>query len=269
MNEVMARPVTMVFAGLDPTGGAGLQADIEAIASMGCHTAPIATCLTVQTTHHVQEVVPVEAALVIQQARAVLEDMPVSAFKIGVVASVEMVEAIHSILHDYSGIPVVLDPVLAAGGGGGMIEPGAMEAMISLLIPQTQIVTPNSEEAMQLASGADTLDAAAMSLLAQGCEYALITGTHERTTAVINTLYGNHRKLKEYTWERLEGSFHGSGCTLASAIAGLLAQGQEPLSAVQEAQRFTWNSLNQGAHLGMGQAIPNRFFWATQDSKQR
>ncbi|HHJ19499.1 MAG TPA: hydroxymethylpyrimidine/phosphomethylpyrimidine kinase, partial [Gammaproteobacteria bacterium] len=113
MNEVMARPVTMVFAGLDPTGGAGLQADIEAIASMGCHTAPIATCLTVQTTHHVQEVVPVEAALVIQQARAVLEDMPVSAFKIGVVASVEMVEAIHSILHDYSGIPVVLDPVLA------------------------------------------------------------------------------------------------------------------------------------------------------------
>lgn len=261
MNKAMARPVTLVFSGLDPTGGAGLQADIEAIASMGCHAAPIATCLTVQTTRAVLEVVPVKATLVIQQARAVLEDMPVSAVKIGRVASIAMVEAIHSILHDYPAIPVVLDPVL----GVDMLEPGVMEAMINLLIPQAKVVTADSEEAMQLASGADTLDAAAMSLLAQGSEYVLLKGTQERTPKVINSLYGNHRKLQQYSWKRLEGSFHGAGCTLASAMAGLLAQGHQPLSAVKEAQRYTWKALTHGAHVGMGQAIPDRFFWINLD----
>ena len=95
----------------------------------------------------------------------------------------------------------------------------------------------------------------------------LITGTHENTTAVTNTLYGNHRLLETYTWERLNGSFHGSGCTLAASIAGLLAQGLEPLSAVHEAQAYTWETLAHAMRLGMGQPLPNRLFWAQREEE--
>ena len=257
----------MVISGLDPTGGAGLQADIEALASMGCHAAPIASCLTVQTTSNVQAVVPVDATLIVEQARAVLEDIPVSAFKLGVLASPEVVETVATLLSDYPGIPVVLDPVIAAGGGTEMADQAVLEALLDLIAPRTTVITPNSQEAMRLVRGSDTLDACAMGLLAHGCDYALITGAHRQTPEVINTLYGQHRKLKEFTWPRLAGDYHGSGCTLAAAIAGLLAQGQQALSAVEAAQNYTWRSLQHGAHLGMGQRIPNRLYWAGMDDE--
>ncbi len=257
-------PVVMVFAGLDPTGGAGLQADIEAVASMGCHAAPIATCLTVQNTHNVMRVEPVSASLVVEQARAVLEDMPVKAFKIGLLGSVAMVEALHTLLRDYADLPVVLDPIVAAGGGAALNDDGTLEAMRDLLLPITTVLTPNTPELRALArgSGSDTLEACAMELLSRGCEFILATGTHAATPRVINVLYGNHRRLHEYTWDRLDGSYHGSGCTLAASVAGLLAQGQEPFSAISSAQRYTWMTLKHGAHLGMGQLIPDRLYWA-------
>lgn len=262
MNQSIAPPVVMVFSGLDPTGGAGLQADIESLSSVGCHAAPIATCLTVQTTQNVQEVVPVDSNLIIEQARAVLEDMPVKAFKLGLMGSIETIEAISTLLNDYADIPVILDPIISAGGGEELTDTRAVAALNHLLIPKTTILTPNSEEAHALIRGADTLDGCAMALLADGCEYVLITGTHSPTQKVINTLYGNCRKLKDYQWERLEESFHGSGCTLASALAGFLAHGREPYSAILSAQRYTWQSLKNGHYLGMGQALPNRLFWS-------
>ncbi|HFD86944.1 MAG TPA: hydroxymethylpyrimidine/phosphomethylpyrimidine kinase [Gammaproteobacteria bacterium] len=254
-------PVVLVFAGLDPTGGAGLQADIEAISSMGGHAAPIATCLTVQNTSQVFEVTPVAAPLLIEQARAVLEDMPVRAIKLGLLPDVEIIEGIHSLLTDYPTLPVILDPVLASGAGNALVIEGVIDAINALLLPMTTIVTPNSLEAARLAPGADTAEARAMALLDAGSDYVLITGTHDKTSRVINTLYGNHRKLDQYQWDRLEGSYHGSGCTLAAAIAGLVAHGQDVLSAIEPAQRYTWQSLKHGGYLGMGQKLPNRFFW--------
>jgi hydroxymethylpyrimidine/phosphomethylpyrimidine kinase len=188
--------------------------------------------------------------------------MPVDAIKIGMLASHEIVEAVHSILVDYPDIPVILDPVMASGGGNTLMEDEMQDALLTLLLPQTTILTPNSLEARRLAPDSDTLDACAMSLLDHGCRYVLITGTHENTQQVHNTLYGNNRKLETYSWDRLEGSYHGSGCTLASAIAALIAQGQEPLTALFEAQNFTWQSLQHGYQLGMGQKLPNRLFWA-------
>lgn len=265
MNSSFTPPVVMVFSGLDPTGGAGLQADIEALASVGCHAAPIATCLTVQTTRNVQELVPVDSKLIIEQARAVLEDMPVKAFKLGLLGSVETVEMISTLLNDYADIPVILDPIVSAGGGAELANARIVEALGHLLIPKTTVLTPNSEEAHILIRGSDTLGGCAMALLADGCEYVLITGAHVPTQKVINTLYGNYRKLKEYSWERLNGSFHGSGCTLAAALAGFLAHGHEPYSAIQSAQRYTWQSLKNGHYLGMGQALPNRLFWSDAD----
>ncbi len=255
-------PIVLTFAGNDPTGGAGLQADIEAIASMGCQAAPVVCALTVQDTINVKHFEPVDPMLVIEQARAVLEDMPVATFKIGMLGSVENVEAVHSILMDYPDAPVVLDPILRAGGGTALADEALRDAMVELLFPLTTVLTPNSQEARALAPEADTLDACAQELLATGCDLVLITGTHELTETVNNTLYGNMRHLETFTWERLPHSYHGSGCTLSAAIAGLLAQGLEPFTAIHEAQEFTWEALKAGYRVGMGQHMPNRLFWA-------
>lgn len=261
-------PVVMILAGNDPTGGAGIQADIEAIISMGCHAAPVVTAITVQDTTDVSGVMPIPSELVVEQARAVLEDLPVAVIKLGMIGSVDNAEAIHTLLNDYPDIPVVLDPVLAAGGGAELADDELVEAMLSLLVPLATVMTPNSHEARQLAPDADSLDACAMALLERGPEFVLVTGTHENTPEVHNVLYGNHRRLENFTWPRLEGSFHGSGCTLASAIAGLLAQGTEPFSAIHEAQEYTWQALRHGYRLGMGQRLPNRLFWASADEEE-
>jgi len=255
-------PAVMALSGLDPTGGAGIQADIEAIASMGCHTLPVITALTVQNSQNVIRFESVAPLLLIEQTRAVLEDIPVRAIKLGMLGNTQTIEAIHSILQDYPDIPVVLDPVIAAGGGAALSENETIQAMRELLFPLTTIITPNSEEARLLARQADTLDACAEQLQDMGCEYVLITGTHEATPEVTNTLYTNHRRLESFSWDRLPHSYHGSGCTLAACISALLAHGLEPFNAVHEAQEFTWQSLQQGFRPGRGQYFPDRFFWS-------
>lgn len=258
-------PAVMVFAGADPSGGAGIQADIETLSSMGCHAAPIITAVTVQDTQQLFRFKAMDAPLVVEQARAVLEDIPIATFKIGMLGSVANVEAIHTILTDYPDIPVVLDPLISAGGGGDIANDELIDAMVTLLFPLTTVLTPNSEEARAFAPEADNLDACAQELLELGSDYILITGTHENTPHVINHLYSEHRLLESYTWNRLPANYHGSGCTLASAIAALLAQGLDTVTAVHEAQEYTWESLNNGYRVGLGQYIPNRLFWAHGD----
>lgn len=262
MTSNVSFPVVMTLAGNDPSGGAGIQADIEAIISMGCHAAPVITTVTVQDTQNVKEMVSLSPGLVAAQARAVLEDMPVAAIKIGLLGSVEIAEAVHTLLTDYPRIPVVLDPILAAGDGTELAADELIDALRTLLLPMTTVLTPNSIEARRLAPEADSLEACAMALLDRDCELVLITGTHENSPQVVNSLYGNYRLLESFTWERLAGSYHGSGCTLASAIAGLIAQGQECPAAIRQAQEYTWETLRSGYRIGMGQLIPNRLFWA-------
>lgn len=132
-----AIPVVMTLAGTDPSGGAGIPADIETIVSLGCHPAPVITALIVQDTHNVRALLPVTPDQVIAQARAVLEDMPVAAFKIGVIGSAENAAALHTLLTAYPDIPVVLDPVLAAGGGAELAGRGLIDAIQALLLPLT------------------------------------------------------------------------------------------------------------------------------------
>ncbi len=258
LPEPATHPVVMCFSGHDATAGAGLAADIETVMCLGGHPSPVVTSITVQDTVDVKSFSSVSPSLVVAQARAVLEDMKVDAIKIGMVGSVENVAAIHSILRDYPTLPVVLDPIVRAGGGALLADNELAEAMIELLLPLTTVLTPNSQEARVLAPEADTLDACAHQLLAYGCRNVLITGSHERTAQVINTLYGNDRVREQFTWERLAETYHGSGCTLASAIAALLAQGLDLITAVREAQGFTWTALRHGYRVGMGQLVPNR-----------
>jgi hydroxymethylpyrimidine/phosphomethylpyrimidine kinase len=261
-----AIPVVMTLAGNDPSGGAGLAADIETLVSLGCHPAPVVTALTVQDTHNVKALLPVSPDHIIAQAKTVLEDMPVAVFKIGVIGSADNASALYDLLRAHPGIPVVFDPVLAAGGGTELANLTLVEAIQTLLLPLTTVLTPNSMEARRLAPEADTLEACAMALLARGCQYVLITGGHEATPEVVNTLYGNNRLLEAHRWPRLPDSYHGSGCTLAAAIAGLLAQGGEPhadllRSAIHRAQDYTWHSLQAGYRAGGGQRLPDRLFW--------
>lgn len=268
MTDNPTIPAVMTFAGTDPSGGAGLQADIETLASMGCHAVPVVTAVTVQDTQQLFRFKAMEASLVVEQARAALEDIPVAAFKIGMLGSVEIVEAVHTILMDYPDVPVVLDPLISAGGGGELANDELVDAMVNLLFPLTTVLTPNSEEARAFAPEADSLDACAQELLELGSDYILITGTHENTPHVINHLYSEHRLLESYTWNRLPASYHGSGCTLASSITALLAQGLDPMTAIHEAQEYTWETLNNGYRVGLGQHIPNRLFWAQGDNDE-
>lgn len=267
-TDVPAIPVVLVLSGLDPSGGAGMQADIEAVASMGCHTAPVITALTVQDTRNASRFEPVDPLLIVEQARVVLEDLPVRAIKIGMIGTVENAEAIHTLLTSYPDIPVVLDPVLVAAGGGALAEDELIHALQTLLIPQATVLTPNAQEARVLAPDADTLDACAQELLSFGAELVLVTGADEQTPAVDNLLYGNLRKLETFSWERLPHIYHGSGCTLSAAIAGLLAQGLEPFTAIHEAQEYTWEALKHGYRPGQGQFVPNRLFWARAEDKE-
>lgn len=252
----------MAFAGLDPTGGAGLQADIESIVSMGCHALPVITAVTAQDTRDVRSVTTVDPLEVIGQARAVLDDIPVSAFKIGLLASVSMVQAIHSILTDYPDIPVVMDPVCVSGGGRRLIDEEMLNAMVSLLFPATLVVTPNTLEGRLLAPEADSPAAVAQQILTYGCGYVLLTGTHENTDQVVNRLYAEMRLVESFTFERLEGSYHGSGCTLASAIAARIAHGLEAVAAISQAQKYTFQTLKNARLLGKGQYVPDRLYWA-------
>lgn len=261
-------PLVMVFAGNDPTGGAGMQADIETLASMGCQAAPVITAITVQDTRGVKDYTGLSATLVIEQARAVLEDMPIAAFKIGLLGRQDIAQAVHTLLIDYPNVPVVLDPVLASGSNYRFADEQIKAVLTTLLLPQTTVVTPNSLEARALAPSADTLDACAQQLLEYGAKFVLITGTHENTPEVINTLYGNRRHLESFTWERLPETYHGSGCTLASAIAGMLAHGLEPAIAIREAQQYTWEALKYGYRPGHGQYVPNRLFWARAEEEE-
>jgi len=261
-------PIVLTFAATDPSGGAGLQADILTIASMGCHPLSIVTAITVQDTSGVDDVQPIDAELVADQARAVLEDMPVAAFKIGLLGSVENIAAIAEIISDYPDIPLVLDPVLASGRGDELANEDMVDALRELLLPQTTILTPNSMEARRLVQDEENeqddpaLAECAKRIILMGCEYVLVTGTHEHTPKVINTLYGERGLVRSDNWPRLPGIYHGSGCTLASAIAALLANGLPIEDAVREAQEYTWEALKYGFRAGMGQHIPDRLFWA-------
>jgi len=272
-SELEFPPIVLTFAASDPSGGAGVQADILTIASMGCHPLSVLTAITVQDTLGVEGVLALDSEWVSDQARCLLEDMPVDAFKIGVLGSVENVTAIAEVLSDYPDVPVILDPVLASGRGDELANDQMTRAMRELLLPLTTILTPNSIEARRLAETDDddapTLAVCAERLIAAGVEYVLVTGTHEPTPQVVNTLYAKSGIVRTDTWPRLPGTYHGSGCTLASAIAAMLGNGLEIPEAVREAQDYTWHALQKAYRPGMGQYLPDRLFWAREEAETR
>ncbi|BBL69654.1 bifunctional hydroxymethylpyrimidine kinase/phosphomethylpyrimidine kinase [Methylogaea oryzae] len=249
-------PVVLCLSGHDPSGGAGVQADIETLAALGCHAASVITCLTCQDTRDVRQIIPQQPDDLRRQAETVLADMPVAAIKIGLIGDAAIAETIARLIAAHPDIPVVLDPVLAAGGGASLSNEELLQAIREQLLPLTTLLTPNSLEARVLAGLVD-LESCAHWLLARGCRYVLITGSHEDRPDVINTLYS--QSLQEpFRWQRLPHEYHGSGCTLAAAVAAYLARGANPMAAAHDAQRYTWQALEGGFRPGRGQYLPRR-----------
>ncbi|MET1078676.1 MAG: hydroxymethylpyrimidine/phosphomethylpyrimidine kinase [Pseudomonas sp.] len=258
MTLYTSRPVVLCLSGHDPSGGAGLQADIEALLAQGCHAAPVVTALTVQDTRNVSDFRVLDRPWVLAQAQAVFADLPVAAIKLGMLGSLEMVATVVELIQAHPSLPVVCDPVLRAGGGGALGKDEVGYAMREQLLPLARIATPNLPEARILAELPDgSADACAQKLLPH-CPYLLITGGHGDEHQVHNRLYGRDGLRQTFTCERLPGSYHGSGCTLASALAGRLAQGEELVSAVQTALSYTWRTLRDAEQLGQGQFVPRR-----------
>ncbi|NNE63801.1 MAG: hydroxymethylpyrimidine/phosphomethylpyrimidine kinase [Gammaproteobacteria bacterium] len=254
-------PTVLSFNYHDSTGASGITADVEAIASQGCHASTIVTCLSVQDSQLVSSLIPVDDDLIIQSARAVLEDSPVASIKIGLLGSEESVEAIHEILLDYPDIPVVFDPMLIASNGVELAADNVIESIRDLLIPLTNLLTLNSLEAAMLFPEADNQSAMMQALMDAGCEHILLSGRRQATEKVTNTLYHNLRIIEQYEWPRLDGEYYGAGCTLSASLAALLAVGLDIIETCAEAQNYCWQSLKYAKRFGMGQYQPSRFYW--------
>ncbi|WP_414040523.1 bifunctional hydroxymethylpyrimidine kinase/phosphomethylpyrimidine kinase [Acidithiobacillus sp. M4-SHS-6] len=252
-------PVVLSIGGSDPSAGAGIQADLLTFARLGVHGCTAITALTVQDSVDVQRFSLVPPAECLQQAQAILDDIPVRVIKIGMLGSAEMVCALADWLEQYPDIPVVLDPVMAAGGGSSLALAGLREALIHKLLPKITILTPNAPEALLLAAASD-LESAGVWLNRQGVPWVLITGGHGDTPELENRLYHQERLQQIFYQQWLPQHYHGSGCTLASAIAAGLAKGIELRQAVQEALDFTHAALRQAYPLGRGQYFPQRFY---------
>lgn len=252
-------PCVLIISGNDPSGGAGMAADLQAVSALGAHPAPVITSLTVQDTTNAYRVDAVDAGLVAEQARAVLADLDVAAIKIGLLASAEVGHAVADVLEDHPSPPVVLDPVLVAAGGAQLAERELEALMLDRLFPLASLVTPNALELRRLGGESGDRAARARNLLDRGADWVLAKGADEDTAGVENVLFGPGEFVELSRWRRLPGDYHGSGCTLAAAISALLAAGAAMQRAVADGQKYTYECLMHAYRPGRGQFVPRRF----------
>lgn len=255
--ENNAKPVVLALSGHDPSGAAGIQADIEALARAGCHCVSVITSLTAQNTSKFKAVEPQSPARFREQLDLLTEDIHVDACKIGLIGSSQLVEVIADYLSDAK-CPVVLDPILGSGTGVNLAIPGLIAALTRKLFPHVTVVTPNLEEALALTGCSETIKAL-HALLDLGCDTALITSADNGRAQVINTWMDNTREVHSYRWEKLPGVYHGSGCTLSAHLSGRLARGDSVRTAVEKAQEYTWHALKNAHRIGKSQLHPDRF----------
>lgn len=260
------RPVVLCFSGLDPSGGAGLQADIEAIGQSGAHAAIACTAVTIQSSQQVFGFEACAASLVKAQATAVLDDLPVSAIKSGMLGTTDNIAMLTELFADQvidKDTPFVLDPVLVANSGGSLGDEKTLVSTFRQLLPYATLVTPNTHELRAL-SGEQDLHVGAKKLCAQGTHAVLVKTSHDFDSGDIEQyLYIQGEMVHKSTLPRLDGEFHGSGCSLASFIAGRLAMGDALIDAVQAADSWITQTLRaaDAPHPDDTQAqlIPNRF----------
>ncbi len=267
-------PLILTFGPTDPVGAVGIQADLASFAAMGCHGLSVVTALFIGDTARTEDMQVIDSDWVSDQARVVLEDMPVAAFKVGAVGSIENVSAIAEIVSDYPDIPLIFDPFLSSLPDQGPDAEDMLMATRELLIPQTTVLILSTVELSRMAetwrepSEEDMMAVDAMRLIEMGCEYVFVTGTPSDLTDVANTLFDEGGVIRHDNWQRISGSYSGAGATLAATIAALLANGLDIPEAVFEAQEFTIASIANAQRLGMGKLVPDRYFWARESDEE-
>ncbi|WP_242480587.1 bifunctional hydroxymethylpyrimidine kinase/phosphomethylpyrimidine kinase [Rhodovibrio sodomensis] len=255
----------LIVAGSDSGGGAGLQADIKTVTALGGFAMTAVTALTAQTTQGVHGVQGVEPAFIQQQMRVTLDDLGADCIKTGMLHSTEVIEAVAEVLREVPDIPVVVDPVMVAQSGADLLHPAAVRSLLRSILPHAALLTPNLPEAEKLAGlsipDIDAAEHAANTLLTLGVPAALLKGGHltgDELTDMLVTETG----LERFTDPRIPTEqTHGTGCTLASAIATGLAQGLDLRQAVVRGRAYLRGALAHAPGFGRGQG-PVNHAWA-------
>lgn len=247
--------VVLCISGHDPSGGAGIQADIETLQALGQPAASLITCLTAQNSYSLRDLQTVDVALLQSQADTLLADQRVSGIKLGALGNGAVARfaagIIRRLRETQPDLPVVVDPVLVAGSGGELGDEAVVEVLLGEILPLATLATPNQVESQRLGPSS--------TLLEDGCQWLLLTDTDSSSGKTItHRLHGPGDSLHTFEVPRLPGAYHGSGCTLASALAGYLAQGETVPDAVSLGLDFTHHCLEQARVLGAGQLFPNR-----------
>jgi hydroxymethylpyrimidine/phosphomethylpyrimidine kinase len=244
----------LVFSGLDPSGAAGIAADIETINQFGLTPLPIITTLTAQNTQRVESLEVTKDSLLERQFNLINEDISFNTVKIGLLGSSSQIIAISKLLKDRKRLNIVLDPILISGTDENLSSIEMIEAMKSELLPLCLLLTPNLAELNVLAPGLS--EQAAVSSL--NCPWILVTTSDSSEVQIEHRLYHESKLVKKFTYDKLPNKFHGSGCTLSSAISALITSGEDVDVACKKALQYTYQCLLSAKKIGKMQYHPNR-----------
>ena len=271
--QARSLPCVMSFNANDPSGAAGLAADVAAMASASCHVLPVLTSVLVGDTRGLLHAVPIDEETVEDQARCVLEDMTVQAFKVGLAGSPGNLGAIARVLSDYDGVPVIANmPDLSWWDGEALDD--YLDACSGLLLPHATVLVGNHATLSRWLlpdwdqERAPTARELARAAAEQGTPYTLVTGFGAADGLLESHLATPEIVLASARYERFEASFRGAGETLSAALCALLAAGNELQDACAEALTYLDRSLDAGFRPGMGHAVPDRLFWAHEADDQ-
>lgn len=259
-------PVILSVHAHDPSGCGGIQADIEACASLGAHCVSVISAVFIKDTSALNAVRATHSSLLIQQVRQLLEDMPVNAIKIGYLGTVANIEAIHSILMDYPQIPVILQAESVpkqqmTGGVSEALDYRFIDAIKTLLLPHALVFSADLNEVHAFAPTADGLHAASADILETGCQHLLVNGSEFTPNEFVSHFYSSRGLQRCFRFPRLRVKSFGCGSTLAASIAAYTGHGLRLNDCIERAQQYTWESMESSRRLGMGLKTPNRFHW--------
>ncbi|MFB9243957.1 hydroxymethylpyrimidine/phosphomethylpyrimidine kinase [Massilia antarctica] len=273
--QIQTSPLILTFGVSDPIGAVGIQADLACFSALGCHGLSVTTGILIADTARVEDLQEVDADWVCDQARVVLEDMTVAAFKVGALSSVEQASAIAEIVSDYPDVPLILDPFLSSLPDSGLADDDMLVAIRQILVPQASVLLLTQVELARMAEtwrdgGGDMLKEDVAELTGMGCEYVLVkctsTSGNGAAAQLTNTLFDENGVVGTFNWQHFPGPFVGAGSTLSGALAALMARtihagdAVDTVDAIQAAQEFTVGALANAQRFGMGKLVPNKFF---------
>lgn len=253
----MNTPIALTIAGSDSSGGAGIQADLKTFSALGVYGASVITALTAQNMQGVSGIHAAPPEFVRAQIDAVLSDLDVRAVKIGMLGGEGIIAAVADALRDWQGPPIILDPVMVAGSGDPLLNEGAEFALRSHLVPIVDLITPNLSEAARLLGASTAVDEKMMIhqgelLLSLGAKAVLVKGGHSDGPEAVDIFLDGTNILRLAADRVVTHNTHGTGCTLASAVAAYIAQGMTMLDAVREAKNYLTTALIKADELGVG-----------------